>query len=247
MSENPLLPHRKLKELHTLMLRCRELEQKQRARAVRSAGGRAVPPQAGREAVLAATSMQLLPGDLLIGEPGDVVVPELAPPAKGKNAPAAVAAASGLSRLGLAAAAAQGLKAAGTDGLVLAFARAGVPEDGWAAALEWAHGNQFPLLMACTDATDGKAGGKSGLIWETISRLSKRTKLPVLLVDGEDAVAVYRAMQEAVIRARYGGGPAVLWAMLTPLSAKRPSLARNLQPVARLNSYLTARKIVLPR
>jgi hypothetical protein len=77
-----------------------------------------------------------------------------------------------------------------------------------------------------------------------MSRFAKRMKLPVLTVDGEDAVAVYRVMQESVLRARQGGGPSVLWAVMTP-SRSLAAMPPSSQPIARLRSYLAARKIPL--
>lgn len=238
MSENPLLPHSKLRELHALMLRCRALERKQK-----TLGG-------AREALLAATSIHLLPGDLLSAEGVDSVAEQLAPEAKKSNPEGSVigdAVAGG--RMLRCAAAARGLQAACTEGLVLALARAGGAEPGWSAALEWAHQAELPLLLAVADATTGKPsrGGKrakSSLDFTSMSRLAKRLQLPVLTVDGEDAVAVYRVMQESVMRARMGGGPAVLWAVMTP-AAEMPKMPRSQQPIIRLEKYLAARKISL--
>lgn len=241
MSENPLLPHRKLRELHSLMLRCRELERKDKSR------------NSAREALLAATSIHLLPGDLLSASTADQVSVQLAPEGKKPSKSGSLIATAALStRLPLCAAAARGLQAAGTDGIVLAFTQAGAAEPGWQAALEWAQQSQLPLLVACSDATGG-AASRSGKLREpaldfaTISKFAKRVKLPVLTVDGEDAVAVYRVMQESVLRARFGGGPAVLWAVMTPLNGAAPKLPRSSQPVARLESYLAARDIPFSR
>jgi hypothetical protein len=64
----------------------------------------------------------------------------------------------------------------------------------------------------------------------------------VVSVDGEDAVAVYRVMQECVVRTRVIGGPAVIWALSTPATAP---LTRAQQPIARLRSYMAARNIKL--
>lgn len=234
MSENPLLPHSKLRELHALMLRCRSLERKQRS---------------GREALLAATSIQLLPGDLLSAPAGDVAAGELAPTAKRPAIGSVVGGAALDLRLPLCTAAARGLQASGTDGIVLAFAHAGDAEPGWTSALEWAQAAQLPLILACADATNG-ARARSGkqrqpaLDFVSMSRLAKRLKLPVLTVDGEDAVAVYRVMQESVLRTRMGGGPAVLWAVMTP-ARSIAKLPRSNQPIARLRSYLSARRISL--
>jgi TPP-dependent pyruvate/acetoin dehydrogenase alpha subunit len=236
LSENPLLPHRKLRELHALMLRCRALERRQKS-------------EGWREALLAATLMQLLPGDLVSASEGDAAAGQLAPAAKKPGSGSVVGGAAIEARLALGAAAARGLQAAASDALVLAFARAGGAEPGWAHALEWAQQTQLPLIVACTDATNGALSRsvkvkEPGLDFVSISRLAKRLKLPVLTVDGEDAVAVYRVMQESVLRARQGGGPAVLWAVMTPARsiAKMPASS---QPIARLRSYLSARKISL--
>jgi hypothetical protein len=235
LSENPLLPHSKLRELHALMLRCRDLERKQKS------GGSA------REALLAATLMQLQPGDLLSAPNGDVAAGQLAPAAKKPGIGSVVGGAALDARLPLSTAAARGLQAAGSEGLVLALARAGDAEPGWTSALEWAQTVQLPLILACADATGGAASRKRrepALDFVSMSRLAKRLKLPILTVDGEDAVAVYRVMQESVLRTRLGGGPAVLWAVMTPTRSVA-TMPRSSQPIARLRSYLSARKISL--
>ena len=244
MPENPLLPHRKLRELRTLMLRIRDLERKQ---------ARLQKTTISREALLAATSIHLLPGDLLSARIDDLTAAQLAPSGKlraGEKKPRTAGTLPPVSairtRLALCAAAARGLQSAGTDGLVLAFTHAGATEPGWLPALEWAQHSQLPLLLICIDPTSGRASPSRNKPTEptlnsaTLRRLSSRTKIPVLTVDGEDAVAVYRVMQESVIRARMGGGPAVIWAMMPGGSAKLP---RSAQPIARLEQYLTARQI----
>jgi TPP-dependent pyruvate/acetoin dehydrogenase alpha subunit len=238
LSENPLLPHRKLRELHTLMLRCRELERKQKSRS------------SLREALLAATSIHLLPGDMLSGRPEDMTAVQLAPEPKKPRSHSLVAPTSMKERLPLCAAAARGLQASGSDGVVLAYTQAGDAEPGWQSALAWAQESQLPLLLACGDATRGAKprsgkGGVPPLDFATMSRLARRLKLPVLTVDGEDAVAVYRVMQESLIRARFGGGPAVLWCVMTPQGGRSAKLPRSKQPLARLESYLLARSIPL--
>jgi hypothetical protein len=232
LPENPLLPHRKLRELHALMLHTRKLEQKQKS------------PLA-REALLAATTMQLLPGDLLSARPNDLTAAQLAPVGKKPTTTGTPPPPPPQPKpLPLCAAAARGLQAAGTDALILAFAQASADEPGWLPALEWAQQAQLPLILACTDpaaalpARPHLKKSSPTLNFATLSRLAARTKLAILTVDGEDAVAVYRVMQESIIRARLGGGPAVIWAIM---SAARPT--RSTQPIARLQHYLTVRKI----
>lgn len=236
MSENPLLPHAKLRELHTLMLRTRELERKQRAML------------GAREALLAATGIHLLPGDLLCAVESDTTAETLAPMDKAGKTLGHVSPPVD-SRLQAVAALARGLQAAGTDGIVLAYTSVGSEEPGWQAALAWANESQLPVVLVCQDATGGSVPRKSTkqkepLTWATMTRFAKQISLPILAVDGDDAVAVYRVMQESVIRARYGGGPAVIWAVTTPPST---TLTRSQQPLARLESYLKVRNIALPR
>ena len=238
MSENPLLPHSKLRELHALMLRCRSLEQKQTSRTT------------VREGLLAATLIHLLPGDLLSAGHGDRVVEKLAPEGKHQQPAGTLLGGESLgARLPICTAAARGLQAAGAEGVLLAFAGAGGPERGWMEALEWSQTSQLPLVLACSDATNGAAsssrkGAEPAIDFSSMSRFARRHHLPVLTVDGEDAVAVYRVMQESVLRARQGGGPSVLWAVMTP-SRAIATMPRSSQPIARLRSYLAARKIPL--
>ena len=237
LSENPLLPHNKLRELHTLMVRCRALARKHRSRGP------------AREALLAATHIHLLPGDLLSASAKDAVATELAPEAKKPSTSGLLMSDVKLAgRLALCAAAARGMQAAGTEGMVLAFATAGHAETEWKTALEWSQNAQLPLILACTDATGGvrsrSAKSPDSVIdFDTFSRFAKRVKLPVLTVDGEDAVAVYRVMQECALRARMGGGPAVVWAVLTPNTAQTPKLKKSATPIVRLESYMCAREI----
>jgi len=239
LSENPLLPHNKLRELHALMLRCRALEQK-----------KASPGSSVREALLAATLIHLLPGDLLSGNAGDRVLERLAPEGKHHQPAGTLIGGDALgARLAVCAAAARGLQAADGDAVLLAFARAGDPEPAWIAALNWAQESQLPLLLACSDATNGAPSGsrkdaEPAIDFSSMSRFAKRHHLPVLTVDGEDAVAVYRVMQESVLRARQGGGPSVIWAVMTP-GRSLAKMPRSSQPIARLRSYLAARKISL--
>jgi pyruvate dehydrogenase E1 component alpha subunit len=236
--ENPLLPHRKLKELYKLMLRCRELSDKTLA----------------REALLAATTIHLQPGDLLCPEPGDDLA-TLAPAAKSKKLPAStLIPPAGLARLAAAAAAARGLQAAppappaesedpAEPALVLAYARTSIAEPAWQPALTWAHTAALPLILTIADTgTNARTSAtQPALTWPNLSGFAKRLRLPILSVDGEDAVAVFRCMQESAIRARSGSGPAIIWAVMSP----KPQ-PRSRQPLARLQKYLADRKIPLP-
>jgi len=238
LPENPLLPNRRLKEMLELMQRCHALDRRN-------------PKRLTREALLAATSIHLLPGDILSSDAADTTAKAIAPAAK-DNAlvtwsavvePEENFALPKVSRLALCAAMAQGLRSSGTGGIVLAFANTLSPEAGWADAFEYAQRARLPLLLAVADPTAGRAArNASALSLPTISKVAKKLKLPVLPVDGEDAVAVYRVMQECTLRARLGEGPAVIWGLLTPPASAR--LARSQQPIARMETYLTVRGLL---
>ena len=250
MAENPLLPNAELRALRNLTRRCIALDAKG-ARTRKAGGARNALP--GREALLAGTALQLKPGDLIIPERDDATVAELAPadphlaegstdilPAVSRQAP----------RLMLAAAMAAALRAAGTDRVVVVYLRERATEPDWDAALAWAQQRQLPMILVCADPRGPNAfqadtrAAKTAFTWSSVNTTAHRLQLPVLTLDGEDAVAVYRAMQESLLRARGGGGPAILWGMLTP-AAEHAAGAWSGQPLRRLEQYMRARRIPL--
>ncbi len=259
MPENPLLPNAQLRALHALLVQTLEHEKALRGRgaARRSA---APPPLARREALLAGTLLQLGAGDVLVAEPGDAVPSAIVRSQATKaNVPASTLdLAPGSPQLALATALAGSLQQAGSDRVVLLFVRAGLAETDWAKTLAHVEGAKLPLILACADPSGANAfrptsepapnaaySKTAPLTWSTVQKTASRLKLPVLSVDGEDAVAVYRVMQESVLRARSGGGPAILWAMLpdgTESIGKQPKAAL---PLRRLEHYLKTRNIPL--
>jgi pyruvate dehydrogenase E1 component alpha subunit len=130
--------------------------------------------------------------------------------------------------------------------LAVAYVDAGAREPGWSDALTWAHRDQLPLLLVCHDATQGRAPRKASrtalapITWPAVSRLARKLHLPLFPIDGDDAVAVFRVMQEAAARARDHGGPSILWAV-----HNTSRLPRQQQPLGRLEAYLAARGISL--
>jgi hypothetical protein len=228
LADNPLLPQARIRELHALMHRIRATDRRRTT--------------AAREALLAAALIHLSTGDLVSGRADDATLRTLAPKSKtGDDAhdiPRSL-------RIPLCAGAARGMQTAGTDRITVAFTEAGAAEAGWADALRWAHRDRLPfLLIVADDATRARSKASSRnappLLWPELTKLAHGIHLPHFPVDGEDAVAVYRVLQETSARARSGGGPSVIWAML---SAER--LARRQQPLKRLTAYMAARNIRL--
>ncbi len=253
MAENPLLPNAELAALLALTKRCAAMEKAAAGKLLQANRRLSRNAQAGsREALLAAATMQLRPGDILLAEAGDSTAASLTPPAKegvtlispllpelGKDG----------SRMMLAAAMAAALRVTATDGVATVLLRAGTAETGWPAALAWAQEQLLPIVFVCTDPTgpaafrSGARAARDAFTWEAVKRSAARLQLPILTVDGEDGVAMYRVMQESVLRARAGGGPAMIWAMLPSSKQISSSRPRSATPVARLEQYLRARKI----
>lgn len=227
MADNPLLPKDRLRELHALMRRIRATDRRK--------------SKSSREALLAAALIHLSIGDLVSGRADDATLRALAPKSKaGEDAhdvPQSL-------RIPLCAGAARGMQTAGTDRIAIAFTEAGAPETGWADALRWAHRDHLPFLFIVADngTRTGKGTSRNGpaLLWPELTKLAHGIHLPHFPVDGEDAVAVYRVMQETSARARAGGGPSVIWAMLSaePLGLRQ-------QPLKRLDAYMATRGIRL--
>ncbi len=224
--ENPLLPNRKLQQLYSAMLR---------ARAAASAR------PAGLEAILAAVSRQLEPGDIVLPFAHAAAFGELLQPGK-RGVTAATVLAPSPAPLSFAAGVAAAAQLAGSQRLVVALLDAREPEPNWPELLDHIQRDRLPFIVICPDLA---ASTGSPLTWASLTPVIRKLRFPVLTVDGADGVAMSRAMQESVIRARHGDGPALLWCLLTDANAqgKYPKAS---SPVARLERYLTARRIAFP-
>lgn len=252
MAENPLLPNAELLALLAEMKRCAKMEAAAARKAgnpKRAAGGSGL---VSREALLAGTTMQLRPGDLLVTEPADAVAAQLGPRNKQGNTAINLPALDRTSsRLLIAVAMAAALRGTGSEHVVLAYVRARRPEPVWATALTWAQEQLLPLILVCADASGPQAfqpaatASKQAFGWKEVQRAAAKVQLPILTVDGEDGVAVYRVMQESVLRARAGGGPAILWAMLPSPRDLRTGRPNSAKPITRLQRYLRMRNIGL--
>ncbi len=267
MAENPLLPNAELRALYRLLQRACRLEPA--ASASGSAGDRRSPALAGKraaggtarsaavdlEALLAATLLQVRPKDVVVADDLTEAISSLlqaATPAEARQ-PRATVQGSGFGdrKLLFATGLASALRHSGDSALVLLFVRPGAEEESWAVALEWAQRELLPLIVVYADRSGsealraGPANAAGALDWGTLQRTAGRLKLPVLTVDGADSVAVYRVMQESVLRARAQGGPAVLWAVLPEPKGRRQQKRKD-SSLSRLEHYLQTRNIAVP-
>lgn len=255
MAENPLLPDADLRKLHGLTKRAalldKALTRPGAAGKARKAGA-TFKPAPNREALLAGTLIHLAESDLLVTDPGDTTSRQLLEATNGDQPAFTIPQVPPkISALPAAVAMAAALSSGPTGGIVLASLRPGSSALNWRDALAWAQEQQLPLVLACADASgaatfrDAGTPDKDRFEWASVRRVTSDLQLPVLSVDGEDAVAVYRVMQESALRARSKSGPAVIWAMLPSqreLDRGRPA---SELPIRRLERYLRARRIQL--
>lgn len=224
MAENPLLPNRKLKDLYLLISRARALRRRQ-------------PGSGAIEAIIAAAHLHLEDGDFLSPLPGNKAAETLA--AERGTSP------SSPQRLPTAAGVSVGLKLGQKERLAMAFAASGTAaaraNSGWQSALSFAAQSVAPLLLVCiaTDKPEPRAAADT-LTWPNMLKAAKPLHVPVLSVDGTDAVALFRVLQESAIRARSGGGPAVLWCVLPSVSTPADDALRKLR------SWMSTRNIPVP-
>lgn len=246
MAENPLLPDAELRALRLLLRRALDPSV-----GDTTPSRRTIPaPLRAQDsaALLAGTLLQLRFGDVAVAMPTDQVPAALL---SGHRKPTASTPVfpEGVHRLQLAAGLAAGLHRLDSKGAVLALAQTGFPEPGWETALAWAQADRLPLILAIADPSgtdvfrDSTEADAEILTWKHVRKTSSRLQLPVLSVDGEDAVAVYRVMQESVLRARSGGGPAILWAALPAIASRRQRSNANAPALQRLESYMSTRRI----
>jgi hypothetical protein len=235
LHENPLLPNAKLKELYALMQRARSLSK--------------APASAPRfEAILCATLMHVEPGDF-VSPPPDAPVAALlaaerttahtkARTTASRKQPEPAHALPASQRLAAASGIAQGLKVVSPGRFAVLYTDAGLPENGWQEALLYAYSARLPLILVIASVETARAAKPKSLSWPSLSKLAKKLRLPVLTVDGADAVAVYRVMQESAHRARLGDGVAVIWCSLP---AKNSAAT---DPLRLMKAYLAARNLL---
>jgi len=128
--------------------------------------------------------------------------------------------------------------AASECGVVMAYARPGeVSQAIWRRTLAFAAEQLLPVLFVVLPATQRGSGVTR--IGATCS-LAHRHHIPGMAVDMDDAVALYRVAQEAIGRARIGGGAALMECVPFVLEgAKRASA----DAIAALEQYMLGRGV----
>jgi TPP-dependent pyruvate/acetoin dehydrogenase alpha subunit len=220
--ENPLIPTKRLRELYTAMAELRLLEEHidKLQRKVKPASRLEINP--GEEACRVSTALSLLPGDItsdpapgiatrfLRGAKLADIVQYLKPPTS-ISKPATTELPFALDperRVLLAIGAALALAANKKDKkepLVVTYIYPGeLPLPEWKPLFRLAASHSAPIIFVALPSSF--ASHKPG----KLSELSTVAGVPGIPVDAADAVALYRVVQESMVRARAGGGPVLM-------------------------------------
>ncbi len=258
-SANTALPHNgfslisndKLLQLYTTMLKCRMLEERIRGLSERD-GSVAIHAQVNQEATVVGVGLDLLVGDTLAPAPrGFIPCFVTGLPLESIFAQSISASATGSPRarvryasfnlirpsLGLGAQLEKAIGAAienkrsRNKKITVAFCGDGstspqILED----AMRQAAKRKLPILLVCQSAPEAEA----------ISAQARDCGVPEMIVDGDDAVAVYRVATEAIAHARRGSGPTLIdckpW-VVAGLKIKGRRAAGS--PILKMEQYLT--------
>jgi TPP-dependent pyruvate/acetoin dehydrogenase alpha subunit len=106
----------------------------------------------------------------------------------------------------------QSAMAARKAGLVVVYTLAGeVPAALWKKALRFAAEQELPVIFVVLPAARARGGrARSTVKTGGVSALALGCGVPAMVVDADDAVAIYRVAQESIGHARIGGGTALM-------------------------------------
>ena len=234
---NPLISNDKLKQLYSTMLKCRLLEERALTITKQARFKGNYHATVGQEAAAVGAAIDLRPEDTVAPSHRDFIlnfikgVPLAAifrqlygpstSPDKGRSAPARrrhaprniLTPASTIAaqlNFGTGIAAANQMKK--NDNVVVAFSDEGPTSLGfWDEALNFAGVRNLPIVYVCRNNLWGESVSvKLQTEADDIGRKAMEYGFPTITVDGNDAVAMYRVAQEAIERARSGGGPTLI-------------------------------------
>jgi len=225
-----IISNEKLLQLYAAMVKCRALEERVQLPFPRSKPT-GLRGSASREAVAVGVAIDLLPEDTVAASPGDLFVHFIWNEIHGEPLDklfiylnSHTARPSPAAQFKLATVAAQAKKAAKNGRISVAFSSNGSsfsPE-----SLKAASDRQLPILFV--RQTRLPAEPPRGKMQ---TGATEACGIPVIPVDGNDAVAVYRVSTEAITHARKGNGPTLIDCIFEHSEARDPLL--------RMETYLT--------
>jgi 2-oxoisovalerate dehydrogenase E1 component alpha subunit len=274
-ASNPLIGNAKLKQLYSTMLQCRLLSE--RAYELRNVKGKVKPVFGGEAAVVGAVldlrrDDWLLPlqndllGKFVKGMPLASIFSELQPNETNKTATAhkpvppqlttnpspfyiIPSAANPAAQLNLASGVALALQARKSGNVVIAFC-SDTSDSGqrWQEALRFAGKHCLPLLVLAHTKTSAKtASAKKAKAFASLLSEGNPCELPVIPVDANDVVAIYRVAYESIHKARHGGGPTLIQAVSIPhLPNGKGSSGEDPDAILKMETYLAAKGLFSP-
>lgn len=234
---NPLISNDKLKQLYTTMLQCRLLEERARILKKQARFKGNYYAAVGQEATAVGAAIDLRLEDTIApshrdfisnfikGVPLEALFSQLygrtTSPDRGRSAPAhagyaplnIITPASTIAaqlNIGTGVALANQMKK--NDNVVVAFSGEGSTSLGfWHEALNFAGVRNLPIVYVCQNNLWAESVSvKLQTKVDDISLKAAGYGFPGITVDGNDVVAMYRVAQEAIDRARHGGGPTLI-------------------------------------
>ncbi len=245
--------------MYTAMVQMRMLEERlgKRGRSTKATGGGRETVR-GEEAARASTALSLGSGDLLSDcceSPGmDLLLGSNLDELRSKKGGGARKSAARIVREGyalrlapaedsgeqlqIALGAAAALKAQRNARVLLVYTRVGEAKSKrWEKTLRVAGSRELPVIFVVLPRLAEVPSRFTG----ELSRRSRQWGVPGFPVDGSDAIALYRVMQESLLRGRVDGGPALIECL--PFHVKGKGRARPEDPIERLRELLLAKGV----
>lgn len=259
--ENPLVPHKKLRQIYTAMVEARVLDEHIAGLRRKSKARRKLDSIRGQEACRVSTAIELKSSDLisdaqfraslgpLFGDPLDSLL-RFAESAPSKQKRAVVSNEQTIAkrqlpwvenvndRLKLALGAALAFRTSGQRNIVVVYLYpVEISRELWHEVLKLAATLNLPVILVVLPSQ--RARKNAGTI--NICAKARSAGLPGIPVDASDAVALYRVAQEAIGRTRAGDGP-VLIECIVPRSTRQRNDETD-DPIIHMKNFLVGREI----
>jgi TPP-dependent pyruvate/acetoin dehydrogenase alpha subunit len=194
-----LISDERLLQLYAAMLKCRAIHERLRMLIKENKLAVSLASSWGREAAVVGLTIDLLPEDTVSPQPGDIIpffisgLP-LGDLLRSLCRPTS-AAPSVADQLKTVSKAAMHNKRSNNNKIAVAISNESASSGPWQEALAFAGLHDLPVIF---------------LSWKHTPSKASRHRLPVIAVDGNDVVAVYRVACESIAHARRGSGPTLI-------------------------------------
>jgi TPP-dependent pyruvate/acetoin dehydrogenase alpha subunit len=231
------IPAEKMRQLYAMMLKCRTMEERIRILYKQSRFTGNYYAAVGQEAIEVGAAIDLRPSDcvapshrdfiagLIKGVPLNSLFSQLyarkTSPDQGRSSPAhngyaplniITPASTIAAQWNIGTGVALAFKMQKKDDITMAFCGEGATSLGfWHEAVNFASVHQLPIVYVVQNNRWAESVNiKYQMRNEDVATRAAGYGIPGISVDGQDVVAVYRVVQEAIARARSGGGPSII-------------------------------------